>query len=82
MGKRRRQAADLLNPTSILSYRIDLVLTRGTVSVEDIKLVGDRTSDRTHPACGLIVLGYLQRSELANKAAEAIGFRHHEAWLT
>ena len=41
------QAADLRNPTSILQVKIDLVLTRGAVSVEDIKLVGDRTSDRT-----------------------------------
>ena len=64
------QAADLRNPTSILQVRIDLVLTRGAVSVEDIKLVGDRTSDRTHPACGLpIMLGYLRRSELANKTS-------------
>jgi endonuclease/exonuclease/phosphatase family metal-dependent hydrolase len=41
------QAANLLNPNSALSYRIDLVLTRGAVSVEDIKLVGDQPSDRT-----------------------------------
>jgi endonuclease/exonuclease/phosphatase family metal-dependent hydrolase len=41
------QAADLLNPTSALSYRIDLVLTRGSVSVQEIKLVGDRSTDRT-----------------------------------
>lgn len=41
------QAADLLNPTSTLQVRIDLVFTRGAVSVEDIELVGDRTSDRT-----------------------------------
>jgi hypothetical protein len=40
------QAPDLLNPNSTLSYRIDLVLTRG-VSVENIKLVGDQPSDRT-----------------------------------
>src|SRR5262249_47077973 len=41
------QAADLLNPNSALSYRIDLMLTRGTISVEDIKLVGDQPNDRT-----------------------------------
>jgi endonuclease/exonuclease/phosphatase family metal-dependent hydrolase len=40
------QRADLRNPTSELSLRIDLVLTRG-VSVEDIQLVGDQPSDRT-----------------------------------
>ena len=41
------QAADLLNPNSSLSVRIDLVLTHGAVTVEDIKLVGDQPSDRT-----------------------------------
>jgi endonuclease/exonuclease/phosphatase family metal-dependent hydrolase len=41
------QAADLLNPVSTLDTRIDLLLTRGSVSVQDIKLVGDRASDRT-----------------------------------
>jgi endonuclease/exonuclease/phosphatase family metal-dependent hydrolase len=41
------QAANLLNPTSALSSRIDLVLTRGAVSVRDIKIVGDKASDRT-----------------------------------
>lgn len=41
------QAADLLNPISTLSVTIDHMLTRGSVSVQDIKLVGDRASDRT-----------------------------------
>ncbi len=41
------QAANLLNPNSALSYRIDLVLTRGAVSVVDVKLVGDQPNDRT-----------------------------------
>lgn len=41
------QAANLLNATSTLSTRIDLVLLRGAVSVEDVKIVGDRASDRT-----------------------------------
>jgi hypothetical protein len=41
------QDANLLNPNSALSFRPDLVLTRGAVSVEDIKLVGDKPSDRT-----------------------------------
>ena len=41
------QDANLQNPNSELSTRMDLVLTRGAVSVEDIKLVGDQPSDRT-----------------------------------
>lgn len=41
------QTSDLLNPVSALSARIDLVLTRGAVSVEDIRIVGDGTNDRT-----------------------------------
>jgi endonuclease/exonuclease/phosphatase family metal-dependent hydrolase len=41
------QAPDLLNPISALDLRIDLVLTRGDVSVEDIEIVGDRPSERT-----------------------------------
>ena len=41
------QASNLLNPISALSLRIDLVLTRGAVSVQDIKVVGDRAIDRT-----------------------------------
>jgi hypothetical protein len=41
------QASDLKNPTSALSMRIDLILTRGAVSVDNIKLVGHRPEDRT-----------------------------------
>lgn len=41
------QAANLLNPVSALNVRIDLVLTRGAVSVDDIRVVGDRVGDRT-----------------------------------
>ena len=36
-----------LAPIAALSLRIDLVLTRGAVSVQDIKVVGDRAIDRT-----------------------------------
>ncbi len=41
------QNADLLNPQSVLSVRIDLILTRGAVSVETIKIIGDQPGDRT-----------------------------------
>ena len=41
------QASNLLNPVSALNLRIDLILTRGAVSVENIKVIGDRASDRT-----------------------------------
>ena len=41
------QAPNLLNPTSTTSHRIDLVLTRGPVSVNDIAVVGDRPFERT-----------------------------------
>lgn len=41
------QAPDLLNPVSALDARIDLMFTRGAVSVQDIELVGDRPSERT-----------------------------------
>jgi len=41
------QDEDLLNPTSLLSTRVDLVLYRGDISVRDIKLVGEKPSDRT-----------------------------------
>ena len=41
------QDEDLLNPTSLLSTRVDLILYRGDISVRDIKLVGDKPSDRT-----------------------------------
>jgi endonuclease/exonuclease/phosphatase family metal-dependent hydrolase len=41
------QDDDLLNPTSLLSTRVDLILYRGDISVRDIKLVGHLPSDRT-----------------------------------
>ncbi|MEU0372840.1 endonuclease/exonuclease/phosphatase family protein [Streptomyces sp. NPDC006283] len=41
------QAADLRNPTSTLSQRIDYVLYRGKVTALASKLVGDRQADRT-----------------------------------
>ncbi|HSB05042.1 MAG TPA: endonuclease/exonuclease/phosphatase family protein [Thermodesulfobacteriota bacterium] len=41
------QAADLLNPTSQLSTRIDLILFRGRrVGVDDMQLVGANSNDR------------------------------------
>ena len=41
------QAPDVANPVSTLSHRIDLVLYRGDVSVEDITIIGDSTYDKT-----------------------------------
>lgn len=41
------QASNLKNPVSALTMRIDLVLTRGPVSVDAIKLVGNLPGDRT-----------------------------------
>jgi endonuclease/exonuclease/phosphatase family metal-dependent hydrolase len=41
------QDDDLLNPTSLLSTRVDLILYRGDMSVRDIKLVGHLPSDKT-----------------------------------
>ena len=41
--------ANLLNPISQLSERIDLVLFRGGFHVEDIRLVGEKPSDRIPP---------------------------------
>ena len=41
------QAQDLLNPASMLSLRIDLVLVRGDLHAARIGLVGDRQEDRT-----------------------------------
>jgi endonuclease/exonuclease/phosphatase family metal-dependent hydrolase len=41
------QAPNVLNTTSLLSQRIDLILYRGDISVEGIKLVGEKLSDRT-----------------------------------
>ena len=40
------QDADLLNPTSGLTERIDLVLTRGDISVEEAARVGEDPGDR------------------------------------
>ena len=40
------QAANLLNPTSQLASRIDLILFRGAVQVVDIHRVGEKPSDR------------------------------------
>ncbi len=40
------QDPDLLNPTSNFTVRIDLILYRGNVSVREIKLVGDKLTDR------------------------------------
>ena len=41
------QAANLRNPASLLTHRIDLVLFRGAIQVLDIHLVGNKSSDRT-----------------------------------
>lgn len=41
------QAQNVLNPTSLLSQRIDLVLFRGAFGVADISLIGNQPSDRT-----------------------------------
>jgi endonuclease/exonuclease/phosphatase family metal-dependent hydrolase len=41
------QADNLLNPTSLLSQRIDLVLFRGAFDVANISLVGNLQADRT-----------------------------------
>ena len=41
------QAPDLLNPTSTLSHRIDLILFRGRVGVNNMTVFGDLPSDRT-----------------------------------
>lgn len=41
------QNPDLLNPVSLLSQRIDLVLFRGAFQVADIAVVGDEENDRT-----------------------------------
>jgi endonuclease/exonuclease/phosphatase family metal-dependent hydrolase len=40
------QATNLLNPTSTLTERVDLVLTRGPFRVGKVSLVGDEASDR------------------------------------
>ena len=41
------QAANLRNPASLLTHRLDLVLFRGAIQVLDIHLVGNNSSDRT-----------------------------------
>jgi endonuclease/exonuclease/phosphatase family metal-dependent hydrolase len=41
------QSPDLLNPVSLLSQRIDLVLFRGAFQVAGIAVVGDEENDRT-----------------------------------
>jgi endonuclease/exonuclease/phosphatase family metal-dependent hydrolase len=41
------QAQNVLNPTSLLNQRIDLVLFRGAFGVADISLIGNRPADRT-----------------------------------
>jgi endonuclease/exonuclease/phosphatase family metal-dependent hydrolase len=41
------QAENLLNPTSLLNHRIDLILFRGAFSVTDIRLIGNQPADRT-----------------------------------
>jgi endonuclease/exonuclease/phosphatase family metal-dependent hydrolase len=41
------QAANLRNPASLLTHRLDLVLFSGAIQVLDIHLVGDKSSDRT-----------------------------------
>ena len=41
------QAADLLNPISTLSQRLDIVFTRGEFTVLDSEIVGEELDDRT-----------------------------------
>lgn len=41
------QAIDLLNPTSQLNQRIDLILLQGGLQVSDVKRVGQKVADRT-----------------------------------
>jgi len=41
------QAPNLLNPTSLLNHRIDLVMVRGEFGVTDISLIGNQPADRT-----------------------------------
>ena len=41
------QASNLLNPTSSLDHRIDLVLLRGAFGIPDIHLIGNKPGDRT-----------------------------------
>jgi endonuclease/exonuclease/phosphatase family metal-dependent hydrolase len=46
-GFTAHQAENLLNSTSLLSQRIDLVLFRGAFGVADISLIGNQQADRT-----------------------------------
>jgi endonuclease/exonuclease/phosphatase family metal-dependent hydrolase len=46
-GFTAHQAENLLNPTSLLNHRIDLVLFRGGFGVGDISLIGNQPADRT-----------------------------------
>ncbi len=41
------QNANLLNPTSLLNERLDLILFRGPFAVSDVVLVGDDPADKT-----------------------------------
>jgi endonuclease/exonuclease/phosphatase family metal-dependent hydrolase len=41
------QAPNLLNAQSTLSHRIDLILLRGGLAVEEINLIGNKQTDRT-----------------------------------
>src|SRR5262249_14009653 len=41
------QAGNLLNPSSLLSHRIDLVMARGAFDVADIDVIGNQQADRT-----------------------------------
>ena len=41
------QAPNLLNPSSSLNHRIDLILFRGAFGITDIHLIGNNSSDRT-----------------------------------
>lgn len=41
------QAANLMNPTSQLTTRVDLVLLKGNIQVLDIRRVGEQPGDRT-----------------------------------
>ena len=41
------QAENVLNPTSLLNHRIDLVLFRGGFGVADMSLIGNQPADRT-----------------------------------
>jgi len=46
-GFTAHQAENLLNPTSLLNHRVDLVLFRGGFGIADISLIGNQVADRT-----------------------------------